>query len=726
MSAIARVLGALEAKGKAPRQKGSCWMALCPAHDDRTPSLSVSEGQDGKALIKCFGGCTTEAIASALGLEMPDLFPDKPPSMGRGGRDRLSLAELAVAKGIPEAFLRELGLREEGDGVEIPYRDSGGVVVGRKKRMAQNAKPRFLWSRETRLMAYGIDRLGAARKEKYLFLVEGESDSWTLWHHGVSALGIPGADAPKVIEADHIAGIDRIFVVQESDAGGTAFVSGVASRVWGLGWKGELRAFTIPGAKDPSELHLKTLNEPATFKTALRDAAKAGKVIPVGEVPSRAVTSDISEEEAQGDEAERAPVRAPGMTPGQRARALGQKRPALPTGFETIDKACRGGWRLGGVVVIGGAPGAGKTTLAVQLARAWVTAGHVVTILAADESADGLLIRYGQGLGWMRERLEEGDRGRTEALGESLEEIATTLFLYDADQDDASIEAAAALTVQKAGGRPAVLIVDSIQRAQTDAADLKAEPRARIDASVMALKKAAKPGVLIVATSELSRGAYRSRNQADAIDDIAAFKESGGIEYGADVALVLRSVKGLNGVIDVSMAKNRWGQKLPSRMALNPTTASFTEVRIPDDESDRGPVDHLADDLEKVREVLRGVPGINGRDAIRLKMAGVGKGRASEAIRALEQMGELENKGNDRRPSLYLVEPSQPSGRAPGDLGEQREMGLVAEPSQPSRPSGSLRETSEPINPPSPPTPLGGEGYGEGVKPRGLEEGANR
>ncbi|MFN7112672.1 MAG: CHC2 zinc finger domain-containing protein, partial [Brevundimonas sp.] len=57
------------------RRSGKGWVARCPAHEDRTPSLSVAEGHDGRVLIKCFAGCTLEAILGALGLEVRDLFP---------------------------------------------------------------------------------------------------------------------------------------------------------------------------------------------------------------------------------------------------------------------------------------------------------------------------------------------------------------------------------------------------------------------------------------------------------------------------------------------------------------------------------------------------------------------------------------------------------------------------------------------------------------------------
>ena len=56
------------------------YMARCPAHDDKNPSLSITEGNDGRVLLKCFAGCSTEEIVKALGLTMSDLFPpnDKP------------------------------------------------------------------------------------------------------------------------------------------------------------------------------------------------------------------------------------------------------------------------------------------------------------------------------------------------------------------------------------------------------------------------------------------------------------------------------------------------------------------------------------------------------------------------------------------------------------------------------------------------------------------------
>ena len=63
---LERLEGVVESNGS--------FKGLCPTHDDREPSLSVSEGDDGRALIKCFAGCASEAIVDALGLRMADLF----------------------------------------------------------------------------------------------------------------------------------------------------------------------------------------------------------------------------------------------------------------------------------------------------------------------------------------------------------------------------------------------------------------------------------------------------------------------------------------------------------------------------------------------------------------------------------------------------------------------------------------------------------------------------
>ena len=50
------------------------YIARCPAHDDTTPSLSISTGDSGRILLNCHAGCSTGAVLAALSLEMKDLY----------------------------------------------------------------------------------------------------------------------------------------------------------------------------------------------------------------------------------------------------------------------------------------------------------------------------------------------------------------------------------------------------------------------------------------------------------------------------------------------------------------------------------------------------------------------------------------------------------------------------------------------------------------------------
>jgi len=74
MTPIENTLSRLEKPRQ--RQPGQ-WSARCPAHPDKSPSLSIRETPDGAVLLHCFGGCETAEIVASLGLELSDLFPPR-------------------------------------------------------------------------------------------------------------------------------------------------------------------------------------------------------------------------------------------------------------------------------------------------------------------------------------------------------------------------------------------------------------------------------------------------------------------------------------------------------------------------------------------------------------------------------------------------------------------------------------------------------------------------
>ena len=58
-------------------RNGDGWKARCPAHDDQTPSLSITEGDAGRTLLKCFAGCTVESICASINITTADLFAER-------------------------------------------------------------------------------------------------------------------------------------------------------------------------------------------------------------------------------------------------------------------------------------------------------------------------------------------------------------------------------------------------------------------------------------------------------------------------------------------------------------------------------------------------------------------------------------------------------------------------------------------------------------------------
>jgi hypothetical protein len=70
---IENVLGRLDGVKQTGTGK---WIAKCPSHPDKTPSLSLAEA-DGKVLIHCFSGCAAGDVVAAIGLELSDLFPPR-------------------------------------------------------------------------------------------------------------------------------------------------------------------------------------------------------------------------------------------------------------------------------------------------------------------------------------------------------------------------------------------------------------------------------------------------------------------------------------------------------------------------------------------------------------------------------------------------------------------------------------------------------------------------
>ena len=77
------------------------WVALCPAHDDKTPSLSIRQLEDSRILINCWSGCGAIDVLESIDMNYQHLMPDDAISY-RGIRGKTKNERLAIAESILE------------------------------------------------------------------------------------------------------------------------------------------------------------------------------------------------------------------------------------------------------------------------------------------------------------------------------------------------------------------------------------------------------------------------------------------------------------------------------------------------------------------------------------------------------------------------------------------------------------------------------------------------
>jgi putative DNA primase/helicase len=255
--------------------------ARCSAHDDQANSLKISEAPD-RTLLNCHAGCDTKDVLSAKGLGMADLFlsPRNGSSSNghanhssNGSARALTIAQFAAAKGFSIEYLQQHGIVEEKGGLVFHYKLKNGQKAARQRiRLALSGDKRFIWNKaEGKPVPYGLWRLDEAHKRDAadLYLVEGESDSLTLWLHQFEAIGLPGADNVKLLQAAHVAGFQRVFIVRENDGGGEVFQKGLTGRLAELEYQGQVAVVEMGRAsvKDINDLHTKFRDDAGGFKS---------------------------------------------------------------------------------------------------------------------------------------------------------------------------------------------------------------------------------------------------------------------------------------------------------------------------------------------------------------------------------------------------------------------------------------------------------------------------
>jgi hypothetical protein len=220
----------------------------------------------------------------ALDMTIVELFPntshesDSQPEQTQC--KKLDLVALAQEKQLPWKYLFHLGVTEKREGcLQIPYHLQDGTLAHRHRlRTALVAKEGSHWSKgQGEIVPYGLERLEEGRSAGYLVLVEGESDCWTLWLHGFPALGLPGAEMVRTLKDSYLAGIDKLYIVRESDEAGARFVTHLKLLLDKWKWQGKTLVVSLVDAKDTNELHKRDWKGfKAAFQQALDHAEPLG------------------------------------------------------------------------------------------------------------------------------------------------------------------------------------------------------------------------------------------------------------------------------------------------------------------------------------------------------------------------------------------------------------------------------------------------------------------
>lgn len=210
-------------------RKVACgWEARCPAHEDRRASLSVTEGDEGRVLIRCHAGCSAEAVVAAKGLALADLFAErtKAPEPARVvGRTVYSIRDAAgplVAEHVREDL--------SDGGKRMFWQRNGGRGLGGMPAAD--------------LPLYGSERVRTWDARSGLIVTEGEKAADALAGLNLPALGtVTGASScPRGAALEVLRG-RRVVLWPDADAPGerhmaalAASLVGVAAEVKALRW----------------------------------------------------------------------------------------------------------------------------------------------------------------------------------------------------------------------------------------------------------------------------------------------------------------------------------------------------------------------------------------------------------------------------------------------------------------------------------------------------------
>lgn len=254
MSNLDALLAQLKAK-----KVGKRWSARCPAHEDSSPSLSISEGSEGRVLLKCHAGCTVDAIRAALGASWSDLFAESTRSGSpRRNEPRAYLlpadAIAAVLRGLGPPWRHVRTFRYESPtGAHLlsvaRFEDGAGNKTFRP--ISHNGIGWILADPSGPLPIYGLPLL---RDAALVLLVEGEGCADTVRELGLVPTTSPhGAKSARRADWTSLAG-KRVAILPDNDEPGKAYAAEVAEILLALTPPARVSIVELPDLGDGEDV----------------------------------------------------------------------------------------------------------------------------------------------------------------------------------------------------------------------------------------------------------------------------------------------------------------------------------------------------------------------------------------------------------------------------------------------------------------------------------------
>jgi putative DNA primase/helicase len=229
------LLGSVLSKFTVTKSSKGKYQAKCPAHDDGTASLTITEESDGKILLHCHAGCDTKSILDAVGLDFKALFPEK--------KKKKSPRELIA---------------------QYDYQDEKGNLAHATFRYLENGKKKFVqcayvdgkkvWKlKDIKLYPYNLPAVLKANPDyDDIYIVEGEKDADNLIKRGIIATTSPmGAGKWKESYNQYFKN-QNIVVIPDNDEAGKKHARDIIANLKDVAFS--IKLINLPNLKEKQDV----------------------------------------------------------------------------------------------------------------------------------------------------------------------------------------------------------------------------------------------------------------------------------------------------------------------------------------------------------------------------------------------------------------------------------------------------------------------------------------